>query len=57
MANAKPVDLHNSHDHVPTAPDAPKPKEMIRLIDVSGKAVKLVNEEKLACGTIRRDYE
>ena len=65
MANAKPSMVHgdNNHSEIPTAGDLPKAREVIKMLDVSGKVVKLVAEyavgEVDAKGnqTIRRDYE
>jgi hypothetical protein len=59
MADAKPSKMHGegSHDNIPTKEAAAAPKATIRLLDVSGKAVKLVAEYDVGNGTVRRDYE
>ena len=64
MADAKPTNIHNVPDReVPPAGEAPKAREAIKILDVSGKVVKLVAEYKVgdpdAKGnqTVRRDYE
>lgn len=58
MANANPSKMHgeDSHDGIPPKEAPKKVAEPLRIIDVSGKAVKVMSEDKLACGTIRRDY-
>lgn len=58
MANANPSKMHgeDSHDNIPTKEPTKKAAEPLRIVDVSGKAVKVMSEEKLECGTVRRDY-
>lgn len=58
MANANPTKMHgdDSHDEIPTKAELPPIPKTIRVMNVSGRAVNVVGEEKLPCGTIRRDY-
>lgn len=64
MANANPSKMHgdDSHDGIPTKEVAKKAQEPLRIIDVSGKAVKVMAEYEVPSGidgqqkTLRRDY-
>jgi hypothetical protein len=51
MADAKPSKIHENVE-----PEKTVTPETIRVIDVGGKAIKVVGEQKLPCGTVRRDY-
>lgn len=64
MANANPSKIHgdDSHSDIPTKEVAVKPREPLKILNVSGKAVSLVAEYEVGdpdakTKTIRRDYE
>jgi hypothetical protein len=58
MANANPSKMHgdDSHDGIPTPAEKLPEQKVLKVLNVSGRAVNLVGEEKLPCGTVRRDY-